>query len=107
MQLNIEEAASLRGTVTAAATLDPDDDIHRCVIDAIRRPLEGIADEIERCLRYDKVTFREQPPESITISGAEATEWLVEFLSDRLGTPCKIGNPLGTTRLHNQHRFEN
>lgn len=93
LQLSQDEAATLRGTVTAAATLNPEDDIHRCVIDAIREPLESIADEIERCLRYDKVTFREQPPAEITLSGAEATAWLAEFLSDRLGTPCRLGNP--------------
>ena len=94
LQLGLAEAAELRARVTNAKSLDADDEVHRCVIDAIRDPLEAISDEMERCLRYYKVTFREQLPEEIIITGAEAALWLIDFISERLGIPCKLGNPM-------------
>ena len=73
--------------------MDAEDETHRSVIDAIRGPLEDIGSEIELCLRYYKVTFRGKPLDKIVVTGNEASPWLLEFLADRLATPCEIGNP--------------
>ncbi len=93
LDLEIPEAGRMRSVVNAAESLDPDDEVHRSVIDAIRAPLESMGAEIELCLRYYKVTFRGKPLERILVTGADASPWLLEFLSNRLGTKCEIGNP--------------
>ncbi|GAB4140158.1 MAG: type IV pilus assembly protein PilM [Planctomycetaceae bacterium] len=99
LQLEISEAAKLREQVKNASTLDSTNEIHCCVIDAIRESLEDICDEIERCLRYDKVTFREQRPEEILVTGPETSPWLLEFISQRLGILCRTGDTLDHLNL--------
>jgi len=93
LNLGLEEAARIRESVTASTELDEDDDVHRSVIDAIREPLNVMSSEIELCLRYYKVTFRGKPLERIVVTGNEASHWLVEFLAQRLGTDCVLGDP--------------
>lgn len=93
LDLSIDEAARIRATVTAAQELDTEDEIHRSVIDAIRSPLESIVTEIELCLRYHKVTFRGKLMERIILTGSEASGWLAEYIGERLGTPCELGDP--------------
>ena len=93
LELSLEEAARMRADVTNSDSLDPEDEIHRSIVDAIRNPLENIASEIELCLRYFKVTFRGRPLENIVVTGNEACPWLAEFLTDRLPTSCELGNP--------------
>lgn len=93
LNLELHEAARMRGVVNSAESLDPEDEVHRSVIDAIRQPLESMGAEIELCLRYYKVTFRGKPLDKIFVTGDGASPWLMEFLTDRLGTKCEIGNP--------------
>lgn len=93
LDLNVAEAARMRAVVTSSQSLDAEDEIHCSVIDAIRGPLEDIGSEIELCLRYYKVTFRGKPLDKIIVTGNEASPWLLEFLADRLATPCEIGDP--------------
>lgn len=93
LSLGLEEAARIRESVTASSELDDTDDVHRSVIDAIREPLDAMSSEIELCLRYYKVTFRGKPLDRIVVTGREASHWLVEFLSQRLGANCVLGNP--------------
>ena len=87
------EAAAMRRSVVRAAALDPADDLHRTVIDALRQPLEALASEIELCLRHVKVTFRGAPPESLSVTGPDASAWLAEFLADRLRVPAAAEHP--------------
>jgi type IV pilus assembly protein PilM len=94
--LGLAEAASMRATVTASPELDPDNDIHRSIVDAIRITLDGMATEIELCLRYYKVTFRGKPLERIIVTGSEASKWLADYLSERLGLSCALGNPFAS-----------
>jgi type IV pilus assembly protein PilM len=94
MGLALDEASRMRAIVTDSPTLNPDDEVHRSVIDAIRDSLEGMGAEIELCLRYYKVTFRGKPLDRIVITGADACPWLVDYLSQRLQTSCEFGNPL-------------
>lgn len=93
LELDDAEAARMRAAVTSADTLNPDDEVHCSVIEAIRTLLEGTSAEIELCLRYYKVTFRGKPLGKIIVTGAEASPWLAEFLSDRLGMACELGDP--------------
>jgi type IV pilus assembly protein PilM len=83
----------MRATVMASNELDAKSDVHRSVIDAIRAPLETINADVELCLRYYKVTFRGKPLDRIVVTGSESSAWLAEFLEERLGTRCEMGNP--------------
>jgi type IV pilus assembly protein PilM len=94
MEIDLAEAARMRASVMASDQLDPADDVHRSVIDAIRAPLETINADVELCLRYYKVTFRGKPLDRIVVTGSESSVWMAEFLEERLGTRCEIGNPL-------------
>jgi type IV pilus assembly protein PilM len=91
--LSDAEAASMRRAVFAASALDADDDLHRTVIEAIRIPLEGLATDLELCLRHVKVTFRGASPENIVVTGPESSAWLAEFLADRLHVPATLFHP--------------
>jgi type IV pilus assembly protein PilM len=93
MEVGNEEAARIRATVTAAAALDPDDEIHHGVADAIRGPLEAMGGEIELCLRYYAVTFRGKPLERVVLCGDEASPWLADYFGERLRLPCDLANP--------------
>ena len=93
LSLSEAEAARMRAAVTAAEELDAENEVHRSVIDAIRGPLESMVSEIELCLRYFKVTFRGKGLETVTATGSEASRWLVDFLGQRLATPCVLGDP--------------
>ncbi len=98
LELTLDEAAQMRSSVTMSPELDADDEIHRTVIEAIRQPLDTIGSEVELCLRYYKVTFRGKPLEKIYITGPDASPWLVDYLTSRLGTHCEIGNPFRALR---------
>ena len=87
------EVASMRRAVFAADALNADDDLHRTVIEAIRVPLEGLATDLELCLRHVKVTFRGASPESIVVTGPESSAWLAEFFADRLHLPSTVFDP--------------
>jgi type IV pilus assembly protein PilM len=89
-------AARTRATVNAANELNPDDEIHRGVIDAVRHPLDEMASEIEMCLRYYKVTFRGRAIERVILVGGDASPWLAEYLGQRLDTQYELGNPLAS-----------
>jgi type IV pilus assembly protein PilM len=91
--LSEPEAVVMRRTVVQAVALDADDDLHRTVIEAIRVPLEGLATDLELCLRHVKVTFRGAAPESLAVTGGDASPWLAEFLSDRLHLPATVFQP--------------
>ncbi|NOX56413.1 MAG: pilus assembly protein PilM [Planctomycetes bacterium] len=93
LALPVQEAAQMRDTVLASTNLDPDNEIHQTVIEAIRRPLESLSAEVELCMRYFKVTFRGKPLEKVIVTGSEASPWLVEFFEKNLQTPCELGNP--------------
>jgi type IV pilus assembly protein PilM len=93
LELGLPEAAGMRRSVMAAPELDPDNEVHRSVIDAIRDPLETIASEIQFCLRYYKVTFRGTPIAKMIVTGREGSHWLAEFLSERLSTSCELADP--------------
>ena len=87
------EAAAMRRTVIRSPALDASDDLHRTVIEALRIPLEGLATDLELCLRHVKVAFRGSPPESLLVTGPDAAPWLAEFFADRLHLPAKVFDP--------------
>lgn len=93
LDLPLPEAARIRREVTQAERLDPEDDIHRSVVDALRESLETITSEIDLCLRYYRVTFRGRGPYGAVLCGQEAAPWLAEYLSHRLAMGCTLANP--------------
>lgn len=93
LDLPLAEAIRLRKIVTNSPTLNASDELHRSVIDSIRSILETISSEIENCLRYYKVTFRGKKLDELVVTGNESSPWLIDFLSDRLNSDCKMGNP--------------
>ena len=95
LNLPLDEASKMRADVTASASLDTDNEIHRSVVDAIREPLDGLRSEIELCLRYFKVTFRGKLLDRMLVTGANASPWLADYLQSSLGCDCEMGDPLG------------
>ena len=93
LDLPLTEAIRLRKIVTNSPTLDASDELHRSVIDSIRSLLESISTEVENCLRYYKVTFRGKKLDQLVVTGNESSPWLIDFLSERLNTDCRMGNP--------------
>ncbi len=93
LDLPLSEAIRLRKIVTNSPTLNASDELHRSVIDSIRSILENISSEIENCLRYYKVTFRGKKLDEFVVTGNESSPWLIDFLSDRLNSDCRMGNP--------------
>lgn len=103
LELSIDEAEPLRrrlGPVDADAGADlavqpVRDQVRRAVADAVREPIEQLAKEIQLCLRYYSVTFRGPQPERVIFVGGEASEpTLVGRMSEALGLPCEVGEPL-------------
>jgi len=96
LTLPLHEASQMRETVLASTDLDSGNEVHRTVIEALRRPLESLSAEVELCMRYFKVTFRGRPLEKVIVTGSEASPWLVEFFEKNLQIPCEWGNPFQT-----------
>ncbi len=95
LALPVSEAARMRRALAQCASLDLDNELHRSVATALNEPLAQLAQDMELCLRYFKVTFRGRPLERVLVSGSEACPWLVEFFSKRLHVPCELGDPFG------------
>ena len=96
MDFPLSEAGRLRNTISQADELDPADDVHRAIADAVARPLAAMARELELCLRYHKVTFR-NPPESLDLVGSEAAGWLAGYFTTQLAVPCRLGESVLTS----------
>lgn len=63
--------------------------------DAVRSEVEALGKEVALCLRYCSVTFRGLRPDRIVVTGGEAYDQaVVELLSEHLGIPCIVGQPL-------------
>lgn len=96
LELDVSEAMRVRASVTNAATLDSQCDVHRSVIEAIRPQLESLASELELCFRYFMVTFRIHQAVKLVVTGCEASPWLAEYLGHSLSCPVEVGNPFET-----------
>lgn len=94
MEFPLAEARRLRLSVAPCRELDAGDDVHRALADALSRPLDAMVRELELCLRYHKVTFR-QPLDSLTLVGCDAAGWIARYIGQRLGLDCLPGQ-LGT-----------
>lgn len=94
LNLSMEEARRMRISVTSSRQLQQDDELHHSIGEAIRFPLESMASEIEKCLVYYKVTFRGQPFEKFILTGSDASPLMADFVADRFGTECQVGDPL-------------
>lgn len=65
------------------------------VVDAIRGDVEELCREIGLCLRYCALTFRGLSPTAVTVTGGEAYDpALMRLMNDRVGVPCRVGEPL-------------
>lgn len=93
LNLSLAEASRMRARVTAAPELDPANEVHRSVADAIRGPLETLSSEIELCFRYFKVTFRGHDLNRLAVTGPESCSWLAAWLGERLGLKAELVNP--------------
>ncbi len=72
-----------------------DERVDRAIFDAVRPLLNEIAHEITLCVRYFLVTFRGAKPDSILLSGGDATEpRLADIVTELSGIPTRIGRPL-------------
>lgn len=70
-------------------------DLRATVADAEAPLVERLNREVQLCLRYFAVTFRGQPPSSITFVGGDAREpILARIVGESCDIPCTVGNPL-------------
>jgi Tfp pilus assembly PilM family ATPase len=86
-------ATQTRALVTSSSAIDPYNDVHRAVMDAIQSPMDALCAEIELCLRYFQVTFRGVPLESVVVAGLDATGWMADYLQRRLGLVTSVADP--------------
>jgi len=91
LDLDIDEAIRIRTEFQSAS--GHDDELQTAIQDAINTPVEAISKEIEMCHRYQQVTFRGRNLEEIILTGCEASPWLAQYFSNRLGIKCQFGNP--------------
>ncbi|MCA9247866.1 MAG: pilus assembly protein PilM [Planctomycetales bacterium] len=94
LDLETTAAASLRRHNGDRRADLRDPDVQRSVRDAVRPVLEQLASELAMCVRYHSVTFRGKPLVRVVIGGGEASEALVESITESVGVPCELGDPL-------------
>ncbi len=94
LQMDIEQAASLRRNNGDRRLDQQDPEVARTVAEATRPVIEKLASELALCTRYHNVTFRGQPLSRVVIGGGESSAELVEMLAGRLETKCELGDPL-------------
>ena len=75
--------------------LDPRDEVHAGVADALRDPLERLADEVELVARHFRVLFRGAAAQTVRAGGPFCPPWLAAHLGDRLGLPALTPDPTG------------
>lgn len=100
LQMEEAAAAELRAArVTAAVSGQTirDHAADRAVYEAVRPLMGDLVKEVTLCLRYYGVTFRGNPPETITLTGGDGLE---PHLGEMLHKSCKIAvntdDPSGT-----------
>ena len=89
------QAAATRRTAFAADRLDDADEVHRSVVEALRDPLERLANEVELVARHFRVLFRGAAAETLRAGGPHCPPWLAEYLGDHLGLPALTPDPAG------------
>ncbi len=94
LKMKLSDASALRRHNGDRRADQRDPEVARSIAEAVRPILEKLASEISMCIRYYSVTFRGQPLTRVVVSGGEATQSLVEWVSDRLGMTCELGDPL-------------
>jgi type IV pilus assembly protein PilM len=69
------------------------------ILSMLRSPAEAISNEISRCLDYYREESRGARVNSIVLfGGGAALTGLTKFISDSLGMPVRIGDPLETLK---------
>jgi actin-like ATPase involved in cell morphogenesis len=99
MQLTFAEAEKIKKEVGIPADNDTsliDDKIPAIqIFSMLRSPAEAIANEISRCLDYYREESRGTRVDNIVLFGGGASlTGLTKFISDSLGMPVRIGDPL-------------
>jgi type IV pilus assembly protein PilM len=92
-----EEAGQMRTRLGADQSASTEDaaPLGQALQDAMRPTLEGLARELDMCMRYFVVTFRGTRPELISLTGRQATcPWLQGSLASTLGLRVEAAQPL-------------
>ena len=71
-----------------------DADVAKGVSQAVRPVIDRLANELLSCIRYHSVTFRGAPLSRTVLGGAEATDYLIEQLTNNHDIPCQVAQPL-------------
>ena len=93
----IQMRARLIGGAGTEAAMSADDaaPLGQALHDAMRSPLEELARELDMCMRYYVVTFRGARPESVLLTGRQASCLHTrEILSTALGLQVEEAQPL-------------
>ena len=94
LAIPVEEAATLRRNHGDRRAGGQDPEIAATVGEATRGVIERLVSELAMCIRYHSVTFRGQTIHRVIVGGSEATDDLVDVLSQRLDIKCELGDPL-------------
>ena len=96
LKLDAAGATSLRRHNGDRRTDQLDPEVMRSFAEACRPVMEQLAGELASCMRYYSVAFRGQPLSQVVVSGGEASQTIVDWLTERLDLPCELGNPVRT-----------
>jgi type IV pilus assembly protein PilM len=105
-QLTFAEAERIKKEVGIPADNDTgliDDKISAIqILSMLRSPAENLANEISRCLDYYREESRGARVDNIVLFGGGASlAGLTKFVSDSLGMPVRIGDPLEGLKAQN------
>ena len=94
LKMKLADAAALRRHNGDRRADQRDPEIAQSIAESVRPILDRLANELSMCIRYYSVTFRGQPLTRVVLSGGEANQTLVDWLSARLNVNCELGDPL-------------
>ena len=94
LRMSPSEATSLRRHNGDRRADQRDPEVARSIAESTRPVLDRLATELSMCVRYFNVTFRGQRLERVVVGGGEANETLTDWLAERLGVCCELGDPL-------------
>lgn len=104
IQLTFAEAEKIKKKVGIPESNDSvliDDKVSAVqILSMLRAPVESLANEINRCLDYYREESRGAKVDNIVLFGGGASlTGLTKFISDILGIPVRIGDPLENLKM--------
>lgn len=93
LKMEPHEAAALRRHNGDRREELRDPEVTRSIQEALRAPLERLANELAMCVRYHSVTFRGKPLVRMVLGGGEAVPQFIEPLTRNFDLKCELSDP--------------